>query len=63
MTNRKIILVTGFTDGISKAIATELARQGAQIILHGRSPEKIKQTQDEIYPLIPEVKLDFVAAE
>ena len=63
MTNSKIILVTGATDGIGKAAATELARRGAHIILHGRSPEKLQQTQDEIHRLIPDAKLDSAPAD
>jgi NAD(P)-dependent dehydrogenase (short-subunit alcohol dehydrogenase family) len=30
------ILVTGATDGLGKAVATELARSGAAVLLHGR---------------------------
>lgn len=63
MTNSKTILVTGATDGIGKAAATELARRGAHVILHGRSLEKLKQTQDEIQRLAPDAKLDSAPAD
>jgi 3-hydroxybutyrate dehydrogenase len=34
----KVALITGSTSGIGLAIATELARQGADILLHGLGP-------------------------
>ncbi|KAK7280924.1 hypothetical protein RIF29_08499 [Crotalaria pallida] len=41
-------LVTGPTDGIGKAFAFELARKGLNLVLVGRSPEKLKAVSDEI---------------
>ncbi|MDD1719644.1 MAG: SDR family oxidoreductase [Methanoregulaceae archaeon] len=35
-----VILVTGSTDGIGKATAIELARAGAEVIIHGRKRSK-----------------------
>ena len=35
--NNKIILITGATDGIGKALAKKTAKLGAKIILHGRN--------------------------
>jgi NAD(P)-dependent dehydrogenase (short-subunit alcohol dehydrogenase family) len=32
----KVMLVTGATDGLGRALATELARQGATVLVHGR---------------------------
>ncbi len=34
----KVALVTGSTSGIGLAIATELARQGTNVLLHGLGP-------------------------
>src|SRR5689334_5249474 len=42
------ILVTGATDGLGKAVATELARTGATVLLHGRDDERGRRTLDEI---------------
>ena len=44
----RIILITGASDGIGKALALESARLGARIILHGRSIPKLEQVYDQI---------------
>ena len=41
-------LVTGATDGLGRSVATELARQGARVLVHGRSPERGAETIEEI---------------
>ena len=40
--------MTGATDGLGKALAAELARGGAQVLVHGRSKERIEQTLAEV---------------
>ncbi len=47
MTGR-VCLVTGATDGHGRAVALELARRGADIVLLGRSPEKSRRVQEAI---------------
>ena len=42
------ILVTGATDGLGKAVAIDLARRGAQVIVHGRDAERIARAVEEI---------------
>ncbi len=44
----RIILITGASDGIGKALALHAARLGAQVILHGRSATKLEKVYDEI---------------
>jgi len=44
----KVILVTGASDGIGKAVAKAYAKHGATVILHGRNVEKLEKVYDEI---------------
>jgi NAD(P)-dependent dehydrogenase (short-subunit alcohol dehydrogenase family) len=47
----RTVLVTGATDGLGKAVATELARAGNAVLIHGRSEERLDATVDEIRDL------------
>jgi NAD(P)-dependent dehydrogenase (short-subunit alcohol dehydrogenase family) len=42
------VLVTGSTDGLGRSVATELARRGADVLVHGRSPERGERAVAEI---------------
>lgn len=44
----RIILITGSSDGIGKALALHAAKLGAQVILHGRSVQKLEKIYDAI---------------
>ena len=44
----RVILITGASDGIGRALAVEVARLGAQVILHGRNIGKLETVHDEI---------------
>jgi NAD(P)-dependent dehydrogenase (short-subunit alcohol dehydrogenase family) len=44
MMHNSFAIITGSTSGIGQAIAIELARQGAQVLLTGRNKEKLEQT-------------------
>ena len=44
----RIVLVTGAGDGIGKALALALARQGATVVLLGRTLRKLEATYDAI---------------
>src|ERR1700677_39424 len=48
MTDTPTILITGATDGLGRALADGLAAEGAQLILHGRSREKLERAAAEI---------------
>lgn len=44
----RIVLVTGASDGIGRALALECARVGARVILHGRNVRKLEAVYDAI---------------
>jgi NAD(P)-dependent dehydrogenase (short-subunit alcohol dehydrogenase family) len=58
-----VILVTGSTDGIGKATARELADHGAEVILHGRDPEKGREVLKDLKRLVWNRKLDISIAD
>ncbi len=47
----RVIIVTGASDGIGKALALRAARLGARVILHGRNVQKLEAVYDEIAAL------------
>jgi NAD(P)-dependent dehydrogenase (short-subunit alcohol dehydrogenase family) len=47
MTGRTV-LVTGSTDGLGRALARQLAAEGATVLLHGRDPAKGEETMRRI---------------
>lgn len=44
----KVVLVTGATDGLGRALATELAAAGATVLVHGRDSQRIADTVQEV---------------
>ncbi|MDQ3791968.1 MAG: SDR family oxidoreductase [Actinomycetota bacterium] len=42
------VLVTGATDGLGRRVAFDLAAGGATVLLHGRNPERLEATLEEI---------------
>jgi NAD(P)-dependent dehydrogenase (short-subunit alcohol dehydrogenase family) len=44
----KVCLVTGATDGHGRAVARQLAKLGAEVVVHGRNAEKCDVVQGEI---------------
>lgn len=61
--NGPLILVTGSTDGIGKATARELAGRGAQVILHGRDPDKGEKVLKELKNLTWNKNLSLLIAD
>lgn len=59
---KKIIFITGSTDGIGKLAAIQLAKEGHEIYLHGRNPDKLSLVISEIKQLSKNDKIEgFVA--
>jgi len=44
----RIILITGATDGIGRALALRTAELGARVVLHGRNTKRLEKVYDEI---------------
>ena len=42
------ILITGATDGIGLETAIQLARQGRELVLHGRNAEKVQLASEAV---------------
>ena len=59
----KTILVTGSTDGIGLKTALELAGSGHEIVLHGRSAEKVQRARDMIQRAAPDAVLHTAYAD
>ena len=49
----KLALVTGSTKGIGKAIAVELAREGADVIINGRQEADVKRVTEMLAAQFP----------
>ncbi|MFO0725413.1 MAG: SDR family NAD(P)-dependent oxidoreductase [Myxococcota bacterium] len=58
-----IVLVTGATDGIGRQTALELARLGAQVVLHGRSEARALEAQQAILKDVPKAELSLAVAD
>lgn len=50
----RVVMITGATAGIGRAVARELVRSGATVILHGRSEKGLEALYQELKPLGPE---------
>jgi NAD(P)-dependent dehydrogenase (short-subunit alcohol dehydrogenase family) len=57
------VLVTGATDGLGKRVARELAAKGATVLLHGRSPERLEASLEEVRSQTGSEKLGSYVAD
>ncbi len=61
MTERRVVLVTGSTDGIGRATARGLAAAGMKVIVHGRSKLKVDATLAQLSAELPGAELEGVS--
>ena len=59
----KLCLVTGSTAGIGLAITTALAGEGAEVIVNGRSDDRVAEAIEKIAKLHPKAKLKAFAGD
>jgi NAD(P)-dependent dehydrogenase (short-subunit alcohol dehydrogenase family) len=59
----QVVLVTGSTDGLGRALAHELAGRGATVLLHGRDAAKGETTLREIRAATGNERLAFYLAD
>ena len=57
----QIIIITGSSQGIGKYLALELGKQGAQLVINGRNPEKLEKAKAWMIPMIPKEPLAIQA--
>jgi len=61
MTERRVVLVTGATDGIGRATTRALAAGGMKVILHGRTKLKVDAALAALQAELPGAELDGVS--
>jgi NAD(P)-dependent dehydrogenase (short-subunit alcohol dehydrogenase family) len=61
--DQQVILVTGSTDGLGRALARELAARGAKVLLHGRDPSKGEAAMREIREATGSERVSFHLAD
>jgi NAD(P)-dependent dehydrogenase (short-subunit alcohol dehydrogenase family) len=59
----KTALVSGSTKGIGFAIATSLAREGARVIVNGRSDKAVAEAKKQIADAVPAAKVEGFAGD
>ena len=61
MSDRRVVLVTGATDGIGRATARALAAAGMKVVVHGRSKVKVDATLAALSGELPGAELEGVS--
>jgi len=58
---RRVVLITGSTDGIGKATALALARAGLRVIVHGRNRPRVDAALGHLRAEAPEADLEGIS--
>ncbi len=61
--NDKITLITGATNGIGKAAAQAIAREGGRVVIAGRNPQKTEAVAAELRQASGNPAIDFLVAD
>ncbi|MPZ64806.1 MAG: SDR family NAD(P)-dependent oxidoreductase [Pseudonocardiaceae bacterium] len=61
--DEQVILVTGATSGLGRALAGRLAELGATVIMHGRSRDRLDAASERIRAEVPDATLYPVVAD
>lgn len=61
--DRGLVLVTGATSGLGKAVAAGLAREGATVVVVGRSIARAEETMADIRAGVPDARLEPLACD
>jgi NAD(P)-dependent dehydrogenase (short-subunit alcohol dehydrogenase family) len=59
----KVAVVTGSTAGIGFGIAAALAREGARVVVNGRTPARVEAALQQLRALVPAADLTGVPAD
>ena len=56
----KTALISGSTKGIGFAIASQLAAEGARVIVNGRSDDAVNSALEQVRKAVPEAKVEGI---
>ena len=59
----KIAVITGGNSGVGKAVATEFAKKGYRVIIHGRDEAKTKLAAEEIKTISGNINVEYICAD
>src|SRR5256885_2634560 len=59
----KTALISGSTKGIGFAIASQLAAEGARVIVNGRSENAVNSALEQVRKAVPEAKVEGFAGD